>query len=595
MVTSKGQQSADADRAEPPVRPDLPGGSADAFRMPEGESPSTLERTSATEQATGGARRACPLCSGERLVYLFESYASPVCQCSDCGLMFRNPIPPETTFQQVYSEHYFLGEDTAEGRKRVEQMKRQTARLYLERLREYSGRGTGRLLEIGCGNGELLVEAEKVGFEVAGVDVSPYAARTANERLGRECVRSGTLEEANLAPGSFDVCVLSDVIEHMADPVKTLTSVRRLLAPAGVLLLTTPSVDSWSARLLKRNWMEFKLEHLIFFGRSTIESALARSGYEQVVIQPNEKVLTPEYMSNHFERYQVPIVSRLVALGYRLLPRLARFRHVRVVASGILVMARPAARTGDRRLSIILPAYNEAATFTQVMDSLLAKDLHGLEKEIIVVESNSADGTREAAMGYRGIPGVTLVLEDMPKGKGHAVRSGLTRATGDFILIQDADLEYDFNDYDALLEPLRKFRSGFVLGIRHGGDWKMRHFIENPWQSNFMNIGHVIFTALLNLLYGQRLKDPFTMFKVFRRDCLFGLDFESDRFDFDYELVIKLLRKGYRPVEVPVNYNSRSFSQGKKVRILRDPITWVWALVKFRFVSLHRTSRRIQR
>lgn len=528
-------------------------------------------------------------------MYLFESYASPVCQCRDCGLMFRNPIPPVSILRQVYSEHYFLGEDTAEGRKRVEQMKRATARLYLDQLRDYTPpSGRSRLLEIGCGNGELLLEASLLGFEVAGIEVSPYAASVANARLGRECVMCGTLEDAELPAASFDVCVLSDVIEHVADPVEMLTRVRRLLSPAGVLLLTTPSVDSWSARLMRRNWMEFKLEHLVFFGRSTIESALARSGYEQVVIQPNEKVLTPEYMSNHFERFRVPLISRIVGLGYRLLPRLVRFRHIRVVASGILVMARSGTGSAGKRLSIILPAYNESATFSQVMDSLLAKDLPGLKKEIIVVESNSADGTREAAMGYGGIPGVTLVLEDKPRGKGHAVRNGLARATGDFILIQDADLEYDFNDYDALLEPLRHYRSAFVLGIRHGGDWKMRHFTENPWQSVFLNIGHVIFTGLLNLLYGQRLKDPFTMFKVFRRDCLFGLDFESNRFDFDYELVIKLLRKGYRPVEVPVNYNSRSFSQGKKVRILRDPITWVWALVKFRFVSPHRTSRRIQ-
>jgi hypothetical protein len=105
-----------------------------------------------------------------------------------------------------------------------------------------------------------------------------------------------------------------------------------------------------------------------------------------------------------------------------------------------------------------------------------------------------------------------------------------------------------------------------------------------------VNVGHLLFVGLLNTLYRQRLRDPFTMYKVFRRDCLHGLTFECDRFDFDFELVIKLVRKGYVPLEIPVNYSSRSFKEGKKVSMLRDPLTWIRALVKYRFSSLY--SRR---
>jgi hypothetical protein len=110
----------------------------------------------------------------------------------------------------------------------------------------------------------------------------------------------------------------------------------------------------------------------------------------------------------------------------------------------------------------------------------------------------------------------------------------------------------------------------------------------------FMDFGHVMFTGLLDLPCGQRLKDPFTMFKVFRLGWLFGLTSESNRFDVDHELVIKLLRKGYRPLEIPVNYNSRPFSKGRKVNVLRNPITWVWALAKLRFVPLYNASDRIR-
>jgi glycosyltransferase involved in cell wall biosynthesis len=208
--------------------------------------------------------------------------------------------------------------------------------------------------------------------------------------------------------------------------------------------------------------------------------------------------------------------------------------------------------------------------------------------EIVVVESNSTDGTREAALKYKDHPKVKLILEEQPRGKGHAVRTGLKKATGDYVLIQDADLEYDLEDYDALMEHLVAGRSAFVLGSRHGGRdvWKMRQFTGQRGLSLIFNFGHWFFTTLINMLFFQRLRDPFTMFKVFRRDCLFGLEFECNRFDFDFELLIKLMRKGYRPVELPVNYRSRSFKEGKKVTMFRDPLSWLRALVRLRWMKI---------
>jgi hypothetical protein len=249
---------------------------------------------------------------------------------------------------------------------------------------------------------------------------------------------------------------------------------------------------------------------------------------------------------------------------------------------------RAAAAPAIRTCSILVPVFNEKDTFPQLMRTLLAKRLDhlGLEREIILIESNSTDGTRDLVAGFADTPGVKIIYQDRPRGKGNAVRAGLGVASGDILLIQDADLEYDVNDYDAVLEPLLAGRAAFVLGSRHGGRFRMRKFPDQRLLGETLNVAHVLLAGLINVLYGQNMKDPFTMFKVFRRDCLYGLQFECNGFDFDHELVIKLVLKGYKPQEIPVNYCARSFSQGKKIRFFRDPPGLIAADLKYRLQRL---------
>lgn len=243
-------------------------------------------------------------------------------------------------------------------------------------------------------------------------------------------------------------------------------------------------------------------------------------------------------------------------------------------------------------LSVVLPVYNERATFETVMGELLLKAIPDIEIEIIVVESNSSDGTRDVVVGFKDHPRVTLVLEDRPRGKGHAVRAGLDRARGDIVLIQDADLEYSLDDYENLLDPIRRFETSFVLGRRTNptGSWGVRHFEAQQLASRFMNVGHIAFAALFNACYRQHLKDPFTMYKVFRRDCIADMVLECDRFDFDWELTAKLIRAGYSPMEIPVKYHSRSFSEGKKVRVLGDPWSWIVACARYRRAPVYKNE-----
>jgi glycosyltransferase involved in cell wall biosynthesis len=249
--------------------------------------------------------------------------------------------------------------------------------------------------------------------------------------------------------------------------------------------------------------------------------------------------------------------------------------------------ANPCIRPGRvEMLSVVMPVYNEAATIGDVIDQVLKLDLDGRDVELIVVESNSTDGTREIVEQYADRHEVLAIFEERPRGKGAAVRTGLAVATGDVVLIQDGDLEYSVDDYPDLLEPIEAGRASFVLGSRHVRGRPMRLFEESRATSTILNAAHWMFTGLFDLFYLVRLRDPFTMYKVFRRECIEGLELVSNRFDFDWELVAKLIRRGHVPVEVPVTYVSRDFSSGKKVRLLRDPATWLVALVRFRFTRV---------
>ena len=325
------------------------------------------------------------------------------------------------------------------------------------------------------------------------------------------------------------------------------------------------------ARMLNTAWTDWRPENNYYFDKITIQSLLLRYGFNEIQIDEDLRLYTLAHMFDQVASFPKTWVTRAVHFAYRFLPSSLYEHFIRLPTSGIIVSARKIEQRKRPLLSVVLPVYNESNTFPLLINQLIAKEIKGIDKEIIIVESNSTDNSRQLVLNYNNHPEVKIILQDKARGKGNAVREGFDHASGDIVLIQDADLEYDLNDYDALLEPIINFKKPFVLGSRHGGKWKMRHFEDQQKLSTYFNFGHILFTALVNLLYGQRLKDPFTMFKVFRRDCIYNLKFECNRFDFDFELVIKLLRKGYIPLEIPVNYDSRSFKEGKKVDMFRDP------------------------
>jgi len=233
-------------------------------------------------------------------------------------------------------------------------------------------------------------------------------------------------------------------------------------------------------------------------------------------------------------------------------------------------------------LSVIVPVFNERDSVQTVLDQLAAKRIPEILMEIVVVESNSTDGSHEIVKAFDNREGFRVIFEDKPRGKGHAVRTGLAEATGDIILIQDADLEYSLDDYEKLLLPILNGKAEFVLGTRHSkGKRHMRQFTTDNHVAVLFNLAHWAFTAVLNVSLGTKMTDPFTMFKVFRRSCLNGITLECNRFDLDWEIVMKLVRAGHIPLEIPISYQSRDFKEGKKISMWKDPPTWLRAWWKY--------------
>jgi hypothetical protein len=503
----------------------------------------------------------CPVCSSPELTYQFLIEGYPACSCSRCGLLFLNPGPAADDAP---------AEPQADPE--VHDVHVANAAATLERLGRYGRIRSGRLLLVNA-TPQVEAEARARGFEVVTSSIASLEA--------------GLVDNAD-AP--VHACILYRGIETAVDPFTVLESVGRLLAPDASLMVIAPTIDSRAARVFQRRWWEFTKNNRFYFSADTLQSLLLRAGYGDPVILPEAAVVSLQYVRQRLAALPGALRHKLVCGVVAIAPRLVSRRIFRPFHSRTAILARYRSSAAPPLLSVVMPVYNERSTFVPIVERVLSKALPGVGIELIIVESNSDDGTREQAKEYALHPRVKVILEDRPLGKGHAVRRGLAAAAGEVILIQDADLEYDVDDYDALVEPILRYEQNFVIGSRHlqnGRVWKIRQFNDASGLAAFFNLGHVVFLGLFNALYEQRLNDPFSMFKVFRRECLFGLTFECDRFDFDFELVIKLLRKGYRPLELPVNYTARSFTEGKKVSLFRDPLTWLRALVKFRASPLY--------
>ena len=232
-----------------------------------------------------------------------------------------------------------------------------------------------------------------------------------------------------------------------------------------------------------------------------------------------------------------------------------------------------------KKLSVIIPVFNEEETITELIGRIKRVSLPGLEREIVVVDDGSTDRTREI---LKKMDDIRSFFHDGNRGKGAAVKTAIRHSTGDLILVQDADLEYDPEDYHALLEPILTNGTQFVMGSRFLH--QKPHFFTpkgDPFFSHY--VGNHIIIALTNFLYGQKKTDYEGCYKVFTRSLIESIAVETNGFAFDNELICKALRRGYPIVEVPIRYRPRLYLEGKKIT-WRDGIVMLWTILKWRFL-----------
>lgn len=221
------------------------------------------------------------------------------------------------------------------------------------------------------------------------------------------------------------------------------------------------------------------------------------------------------------------------------------------------------------KLSVVIPVYNEKDNIKFVIDEVLKQDIY----EIIVVDDGSTDGTKEILQSLNN-PKIKVFFHQKNSGKGSAVRTGLKYVTGDVIIIQDADLEYDPSEYDRLLAPIRKGKADVVYGSRFKGVTRVFYF----WHY----VGNKFLTLIANMLYNSTLSDMETCYKVFRKECIRDLVLKSNGWGFDPEITAYFFKKGYRIVEVPISYYGRTYEEGKKIKWKHGFIV-LWTIIKCRF------------
>lgn len=240
------------------------------------------------------------------------------------------------------------------------------------------------------------------------------------------------------------------------------------------------------------------------------------------------------------------------------------------------------------KLSIIVPVYNEEKTIEEILNRLRKVNLSGVDSEVIVVDDGSTDSTKEKLKRleekFKKLKRFKVIYHGQNQGKGAAVRTGLKETTGDYIIVQDADLEYDPQDIPRLLRPLQEGKAEVVYGSRLKR-WPNLRRDERSLRFLLHYLGNRFLSLITSLFYGQWITDMETGYKLFPKKAIENTPLKARGFDLEPEMTSKLLKKGYRIMEIPIVTEPRGYEEGKKLQTLKDGSIALWMLIKYRFLN----------
>lgn len=531
---------------------------------------------------------ACMHCGSKRSLvrYKFDDVGKVIRECSACHLMVLEPFPTEEELHSVYNEGYFENEDlTQSDVSKVfgyvdyisERINKQSNYAGICRtLQRFTipAHRPPRILDYGCGLGFFIDSAFEAGYEPNGVEFNKHAIDYIRRRYAHRVFHISDLDPTE----RYDVITMFDVVEHLLTPLDTIASLQRMLADNGVLAISTMDSTSFISRIMGKRLEDFRRvrEHVFFYSRSNLVSILMKQGFEILAIRSHGHSFQLEALAKRL-RSVLPVLGVPMACLLKLVPFIGGWSIYLDPRTKFIVYAR---KQRDRLvtfppgalLSIIVPAFNEAATIERVLEALISQDV-GLRKEIIVVDDGSTDATPEILQRYEASGKIRVIRQSANRGKGAAVVAGIRATVGEFVVIQDADMEYAPSELPVLLGAMAATGVLAVYGSRFTGRYRRTGAF-------LPTLANRLLTFISNLVNNLNLSDVMTGYKLFDGNLIRSLSLKSTGFEFEVEVTSRVSRMGVAIVEAPITYNARSRLEGKKIRA-RDGWRALVALVRF--------------
>ncbi len=537
----------------------------------------------------------CKLCASNNYEIVYEGHASKesssknysitdlevkpsfqIAKCRHCNLIFalddQDGQAITSSYIDMESDELYVQEERG---------RRLAAAHLLKTIQNYKKRG--RLLDIGCATGFLVDEASKLGYDAQGLEPSHWAAKYAQNKLGLK-VAQGSIMDVEFPYNHFDVIVMTDVIEHFADPLDVLIRIRKILKPSGILCVTTPDIDSFLSKFLKAKWWGIKKAHLIYFSKNSMMKMLDRAGFRMVRVGPHPRTFSTQYWLDRlsfyskfwkvFSKFWQKVFKKDPLVTLNLYDQLEFFiqkkRSLEFIDQDERVNQAPFLE--DLKTVLVLPAYNVAHTLARTI-----KDLpENIVEDIILVDDCSTDETVTVAESLN----VRVIKHSERKGYGATQKTCYQKAlelNADIVVIIHPDYRYDPKVIPELIQPIKEGRADMVLGSRmiKGGSLEGGMPL---WKHN----ANIFITALQNIFLKTYLSEYHSGFRAFSAKMLKSVDFEknSDGYIFDSEIIVQAINQGFKIDEIPIR--TRYFEEARTVGVMAS-IGYGFGVIKLLF------------